>query len=132
MIFPPLPARVEQFGDGAGFRVDAGEVCAFVEVAVDARQAEVFLMIGTAVLARAMGSMCSVASGESSWRKRQCSHRSRARWHPRARIASVTGPRPPPQDGDELVGLHLTRVLLTLFLDLSPSLSNLPWLLSQL
>ena len=53
VVFPPLLARVEQLGDRAGERVNAGQVGAFVEIAVDAREAEIGLIIGAAVLARA-------------------------------------------------------------------------------
>ena len=53
VVFLPLLARVEQPGERAGERVNAGQVGAFVEIAVDAREAEIGLIIGAAVLARA-------------------------------------------------------------------------------
>lgn len=53
VILPSLLARVESFGDGAGERVNARQVGAFVEVTVDAREAEIGFVIGAAVLARA-------------------------------------------------------------------------------
>ena len=53
MVLPPLPPRVEQFGHGTGIRVNAGEIWTFMEVAIDARQTKVVLVIGAAVLARA-------------------------------------------------------------------------------
>ena len=52
MILPSLLARVEQLGDRAGERVNAGQVGAFVEIAVDAGEAEIGCVIGAAVLAR--------------------------------------------------------------------------------
>ena len=53
MVFPSLLARVEQLGDRAGERVNARQVGAFAEVAVDAREAKIGFVIGAAVLARA-------------------------------------------------------------------------------
>ena len=53
VILPSLLARVEQLGDRAGERVNAGQVGAFVEISVDAGEAEIGCVIGTAVLARA-------------------------------------------------------------------------------
>ena len=53
VILPLLLARVEQLGDGAGERVNARQIGAFVEIAVDAREAEIGFVIGAAVLARA-------------------------------------------------------------------------------
>ena len=53
MIFPPLLARMKEGGDSARERVNAGEVGAFAQIAVYAREAEVEFVIGAAVLARA-------------------------------------------------------------------------------
>jgi hypothetical protein len=66
VILPSLMARVEQFGDRAGERVNAGQVGAFVEITVDARETEVGFVIGATVLAGRMCSMWRAASGESS------------------------------------------------------------------
>ena len=53
VILLSLLARLEQLGDGTGERVNARQVGAFVEIAVDAREAEIGCVIGAAVLARA-------------------------------------------------------------------------------
>ena len=53
MIIPLLLARVKQWGDFAGLRINAREIGAFAQVAVNAREAEVRLVVGAAVLARA-------------------------------------------------------------------------------
>ena len=64
VILPSLLARVEQLSDRAGARVNAGQVGAFVEIAVDAREAEVGFVIGAAMLART--DVLDVQGGE--WR----------------------------------------------------------------
>ena len=52
VILPSLLARVEQLSNRAGKWVNAGQVGAFVEIAVDAGEAEIGCVIGAAVLAR--------------------------------------------------------------------------------
>lgn len=53
MVVPLLLARVKQDGDSAGRRVNAPEVGAFAKVAVNTREAEVGLVVVTAVFAGA-------------------------------------------------------------------------------
>ncbi len=43
---------MKQFGDGACQRINAGEVGSFVQIAVDACEAEVVSIVRTAVFAR--------------------------------------------------------------------------------
>ena len=47
MIVPSLLAGVEERGDRIGFRIDAGEIGAFVQVAVDAGEAKVGVTAAT-------------------------------------------------------------------------------------
>ncbi len=47
-----MPARVEKFRHRAGLRVYAGEICAFVEVAVDTGECDVVAVIVAAMRLR--------------------------------------------------------------------------------
>ena len=62
MIFPPLLTRVEKFSNRTGARINASDVWAFVEVAIDARQTKVSFVVRAAVLARA--NMLDVQRGQ--------------------------------------------------------------------
>ena len=53
VILPSLLARLEQLGNRAGKWVNARQVGAFVEIAVDAGETEIGCVIGAAVFARA-------------------------------------------------------------------------------
>jgi hypothetical protein len=53
VVRPFLVAGMEQRGRDIGVRVDSREVASLVEIAVDASKAEVRIIIGSAVLARA-------------------------------------------------------------------------------
>ena len=49
MVCPTVISGVEQFCHCAGLRVYAGQICAFVQVAVNTGQCEIFQVVTTAV-----------------------------------------------------------------------------------
>ena len=53
MLIPALLAWVEELGQRICQGIDAGEIGAFVEIAVDAGETEVRFIVGAAVLERA-------------------------------------------------------------------------------
>lgn len=65
VIFPFLLAGMEQRGHGVRSGIDPGEVAALVQIAVDAGEAEIGMVVTTAVLART--DVLDVKCGESSW-----------------------------------------------------------------
>jgi len=52
MLVPNLFAWVKKFGNGSGYRIDPCEVGAFVQVAVNACEAQVGFIIGASMFAR--------------------------------------------------------------------------------
>lgn len=66
MLVPLLPARIEQWDNLPGVRIDAAEIGSFVNVAVEAGKGQIAQLVRTVVLA--CYDMLDVESGEWSSR----------------------------------------------------------------
>ena len=49
MLFPDLAPGMKQLGDRACFRIDPGEICSFMKIAVDASKGEIIRCITAAM-----------------------------------------------------------------------------------
>jgi hypothetical protein len=49
VVIPAVSSGMEQWGDFAGLRIDAGQVGTFVQIAIDAGKGEIFKIVGASM-----------------------------------------------------------------------------------